>query len=186
MKIRSALVAAAAFCALPTLAVADKFDYTYLQGSYQVLTGQDANKWQIKGSFRINDQVYVTAQDGGIYDLRTGTVGLIAPMSDTLHLYGEFGLMDSNDGINPLLEVGARMSLNDQLQVRGALRYMSDVYDTEKTALSGMKGVKDDDELLIALEANYRTSERFSFIGGVSIPTEADGVLLEIGGRLHF
>lgn len=182
MKIRSALVAAAAFCALPTLAVADKFDYTYIQGSYQVLTGEDANKWQIKGSYRINDQVYVTAQDGGIFDLRAGSVGLIAPMSETLHLYGEFGLMDSADGINPTIEAGARMALNDQLQVRGALRYMPDVYET----LGQPKGAKDDDELLIALEANYRTSERFSFIGGVSIPTEADGVLLEIGGRLHF
>lgn len=184
MKIRSALVAAAAFCALPTLAVADKIDYTYIQGSYQIHTDSDVNKWELKGSYRINDQLYVTASDGGVIDLRTATLGLIAPMNDTLHLYAELGLMDSNDGINALIEGGARMALNDQLEVRGGLRYMPDVYS--KGLAMGAGSSSDDDELLFNVAAAYRTNERFSFIGGISIPTEADGVLLEIGGRLHF
>lgn len=180
MKLRS--VIAAAFLALPAASLAE-INYTYVQGAYQVATDAKEHKWQIKGSYRINDNLYVTAEDGGVFDFRNASLGFIAPM-DSLHLYGQLGLGDSSDGINPVLEGGARMALSDVLELRGAIRYMPEVYEKANTAVA--EDADDDDELLFTLEANYRASDKISLIGGVSVPTEADGVIVELGVRFNF
>ncbi len=177
MKLRS--VIAAACLALPAVSLAE-INYTYVQGTYQVATDAKVHKWQIKGSYRINDSLYVAAEDGGVFDFRNASLGFIAPM-DSLHLYGQLGLGDSADGINPVLEGGARMALSDVLELRGAIRYMPEVYEKAVAA-----EVDDDNELLFILEGNYLASDKISLVGGISVPTEADGVILEFGARFNF
>lgn len=177
MKLRS--IIAAACLALPAISVAE-INYNYVQGIYQVATDAKLHKWQIKGSYRINDSLYVTAEDGGVFDFRNASLGFIAPM-DSLHLYGQLGLGDSNDGINPVLEGGARMALSDVLELRGAIRFMPEVYSSAVAA-----DVDDDNELLFIVEGNYRAGEKISLVGGISVPTEADGVIIELGARFNF
>lgn len=178
MKLRS--VIAAACLALPAMSVAE-INYTYVQGTYQVWTEEKVHKWLIKGSYQVNDSLYLTAEDGGIFDFRNASLGFIAPMNN-LHLYGQLGLGDSGDGLNPILEGGARLAAGDAMELRGAIRYMPEVYAANGPA----PGVTDDEELLFIVEANYFASEKISLVGGLSIPTEADGMILELGARYNF
>lgn len=187
MKLRY-LLAASALC-LPFTAAnaAEGISYNYAEASYQVWTDSkwEQHNWALKGSFQVGDQFYVTAEDdylngawGG--NSRSGGLGFFAPLEDNLHVYGQLSFSNSgvkengkSTGIRPILEGGARFALNDELEVRGALRYMSNAYVEE-------------DELFIQLEGLYKLDSKVGFVGGLNIPTEADGVVLNLGARFSF
>lgn len=177
MKLRY-LLAASALC-LPFTAAnaAEGISYNYAEASYQVWTDSkwEQHNWALKGSFQVGDQFYVTAEDEyfGLAAQRSGGLGFFAPLDDNLHVYGQLSLADSNDGIRPILEGGARFALNNEIEARGALRYISDAYG-------------DEDEIFIQLEGLYKLDNKIGFVGGLAIPTEADGVVLNLGARFSF
>lgn len=186
MKLRS-LLAAVIVSSTPFVANAAPantgISYTYAEASYQVWTDSkiDTHNWALKGSYQIGDQFYVTAEDSylSLDDSRSGGFGFFAPLDDNLHLYGQLSLADSHDGLRPILEGGARMALNNELEVRGALRFVSDAY------LVGLNNKKED-ELFIHLEGLYKLDNKVSFVGGLAIPNEADGLVLNLGARFNF
>lgn len=175
MKLRY-LLAASALC-LPFTAVnaAEGISYNYAEASYQVWTDAKIHNWALKGSFQVGDQFYLTAEDEYFSQAvtRSGGVGFFAPLDDNLHVYGQLSLADHDDGIRPILEGGARFALNNEIEARGALRYISDAYG-------------DEDELFIQLEGLYKLDSKVGFVGGLAIPTEADGVVLNLGARFSF
>lgn len=187
MKLRS-LFAAVIVSSTPFVANAAPanagISYTYGEASYQAWTDSkyDAHNWGLKGSYQVGDQFYITAEDDYLTNKkiggsgRSGGVGFFAPLDDNLHLYGQLSLADSHDGLRPVLEGGARMALNNELEVRGALRFVSDAYLTPKK----------EDELFIHLEGLYKLDSRIGVVGGLAVPTEADGVVLNLGARFSF
>ena len=187
MKLRY-LLAASALCLPFTATAAEGISYTYAEASYQVWTDSkwEQHNWALKGSFQVGDQFYVAAEDDYLNSVwggnsRSGGAGFFAPLDDNLHVYGQLSLADSNDGIRPILEGGARMALNNELEVRGALRYISDAY-----VIFDGNGTSKEDELFIQLEGLYKLDNKIGFVGGLAIPTEADGVVLNLGARFSF
>lgn len=184
MKLRH-LLAASALCLPFTATAAEGISYTYAEASYQVWTDSkwEQHNWALKGSFQVGDQFYLAAEDQYFAHAveRSGGVGFFAPLDDNLHVYGQLSLADSNDGIRPILEGGARMALNNELEVRGALRYISDAY-----VIFDANGTSKEDELFIQLEGLYKLDNKIGFVGGLAIPTEADGVVLNLGARFSF
>lgn len=183
MKLRHLLVASA-LCLPFTATAAEGISYTYAEASYQVWTDSkwEQHNWALKGSFQVGDQFYLAAEDQYFAHAveRSGGVGFFAPLDDNLHVYGQLSLANSgmkengkSTGIRPILEGGARMALNNELEVRGALRYVSNAYVEE-------------DELFIQLEGLYKLDNKIGFVGGLAIPTEADGVVLNLGARFSF
>lgn len=197
MKLRY-LLAASALC-LPFTAAnaAEGISYNYAEASYQVWTDSKAHSWALKGSYQVADQAYLVAEDNYYFGMRSGGVGFFLPIEDNLHAYGQIALGDSNDGIRPILEGGARFALNDQLELRGALRYVADAYgknsagsdfnfDLDFDDDDDWGGNGDKDEIFIQLEALYKLDSRIGFTGALTIPSEADGVVLNLGARFSF
>lgn len=173
MKIRALLVAAALTLPFAAQAQAASINYDYVQVSYNIWTDPDYHIWNLKGSYQVADNVYVTAEDAGSLLGRSAGAGYFFPLQDNLHLYGELSLGDSGDGFRPILEGGARMAINHQFEARGALRYIQDAYG-------------DDNEIMLIGEGAFHLNQKISLIAGLGIPTEADGVVLEFGGRFNF
>lgn len=176
MKLRAFLLAAALM--LPgTVFAQGLLSYSYLQGSYEVLTDPDFHHWTLKGSYQFADNVYAFIEDTS-GDRHAGA-GYYFPLQSNLHLYGQLGLADSWDGFRPVLEGGARFALDQQIELRGAVRFISDAYVDE---WSGKK----EDEVLFVGEGVYNLNQKASLVAGLGIPTEAKGVFLQFGGRLNF
>lgn len=184
MKLRYLLTASALCLPFTAVNAAEGISYTYAEASYQVWTDSkwEQHNWALKGSFQVGDQFYLAAEDQYFAHAveRSGGVGFFAPLDDNLHVYGQLSLANSgmkengkSTGIRPILEGGARMALNNELEVRGALRYVSNAYVEE-------------DELFIQLEGLYKLDNKIGFVGGLAIPTEADGVVLNLGARFSF
>lgn len=170
LKFRSFL--AAAILAVPAAALADTLSYNYVQGSYQIWTDPDTHVWSLRGSYRIVDNAYVMVEDDNLFGRAAG-LGFIAPVQSNMHLYGELALGDNDDGFRPVLEGGLRMAVNNELELRGAVRFITD-------------GAVDDDEILFIGEGAYHVNKNVAVVGGISIPVEADGLVLQIGGRFSF
>lgn len=179
MKLRSLL--AAVIISAPFAANAAPantgISYNYGEASYQIFTDPDVHQWGFKGSYQVADQIYVTAEDSYLIEGRSGGVGFFAPLDDNLHLYGQFGLANSDDGLRPVIEGGARAALNNELEVRGALRYATD---------TTWKNDKLKDELFIQAEGQYKFNNQLAAVAGLAIPVEADGVVLNLGARFSF
>lgn len=177
MKIRSLLVAAALAVPVAAHAQTSGISYDYAQISYEIWTDPDVHHWTLKGSYQVADNVYVTAEDTSGH--RSAGAGYFFPVQQDLHLYGQLSLGDSGDGFRPILEGGARFAVNSQLEVRGAVRYISDGY------FDGRRGRLKDEIMLIG-EGVYQINNKIALVAGLGIPTEADGVVLQFGGRLNF
>jgi hypothetical protein len=171
MKIRSLLVAAALAVPVAAHAQTSGISYDYAQISYEIWTDPDVHHWTLKGSYQVADNVYITAEDTSGH--RSAGAGYFFPVQRDLHLYGQLSLGDSGDGFRPILEGGARFAVNSQLEVRGAVRYISDAYGN-------------DDEIMLIGEGAYQLNQKIALVAGLGIPTEADGVVLQFGGRLNF
>lgn len=182
MKLRSLL--AAVIISAPFAANAASantgISYNYGEASYQIFTDPDVHQWGFKGSYQVADQIYVTAEDSYLIEGRSGGVGFFAPLDNTLHLYGQFSLADSylKKGIRPVLEGGLRAALNNELEVRGAMRYAT------KSAVNSRGKVKD--ELFFQAEGQYKFNNQLAAVAGLAIPVEADGVVLNVGARFSF
>lgn len=185
MKLRSLL--AAAIISAPFAANAAPantgISYNYAEASYQIFTDPDLHNWALKGSYQVADQFYITAEDDYLIHGRSGGVGFFAPLDNTLHLYGQFSLADSAEyygkkGIRPVVEGGVRAALNNELEVRGAMRYAT------KSAVNSRGKVKD--ELFFQAEGQYKFNNQLAAVAGLAIPVEADGVVLNMGARFSF
>ena len=64
MKIKI-LASAAILACLSGMAQAD-ISYNYVQATYQMETDNDIFLWEVKGSYQVNDQLYVTMDDQNI------------------------------------------------------------------------------------------------------------------------
>lgn len=155
--------------------------YTYLEATHQIYSEGDLYRWELKGSYQIDDQFYVALEDSNLLNSRSVSAGLILPLQDTLHIYVQFGLGDSDDDMYPILEGGLRVAVSDQLELRGALRFEPEAYSAGPGP-----GTDDDSELSIGLEGLFHVNQRFSLTAGLVLPTEADGEVIRIGGRVHF
>lgn len=173
MKVRSLLMAAALAVPVAAHAQTSGISYDYVQVSYDIWTDPDVHQWTLKGSYQVADNVYVTGEDAGSYFGRSAGAGYFFPVQDNLHLYGQLSLADSHDGFRPVLEGGARMAINNQIEVRGALRYISNPSPAK-------------DEIVLIGEGAFHLNEKVSLVAGLGIPNEADGVFLQFGGRLNF
>lgn len=160
---------------LSTAAFAQRPSYNYLQGSYDVATDPDVHRWALKGSYKFANSFYAFLED--TRGARHAGAGFFSPLQVNLHLYGQLGLADNNDGFRPVLEGGARWFVDQQLELRGAIRFISDGYDWWWTRK---------DEVVLLGEAVYQLDRGVGLVLGLGIPTEADGVILQLGGRLNY
>ncbi|SRR5690625_3447122 len=181
MKLRSLL--AAVIISAPFAANAapanTNISYTYGEAGYQIWTDPDTHQWGLKGSYQVADQIYVTAEDDYLIKGRSGGVGFFAPLDNTLHLYGQFSLADSyyKKGLRPVVEGGVRAALNNELEVRGAVRYAAKSTPTSR---------KIKDEVLFQGEGLYKFNDKLAAVAGLAIPVEADGVVVNVGARFSF
>jgi len=176
MKLRAFLLAAALL--LPgTVFAQGLLSYSYLQGSYEVATDPDIHHWALEGSYQFANSAYAFIED--TRGFRQAGAGFYFPLQSNLHLYGQVGLADSDkkDGFKPVLEGGARFALDQQLELRGAVRFITDGYWWWPTTK---------DEIVFLGEAVYHLNQKAGLVAGLGIPTEADGVVLQLGGRLNF
>lgn len=174
MKVRALLLAA---LLLPASAFAQGLiNYSYLQGSYEVWTDPDDHRWTLKGSYQFADNFYAFLEDTSGF--RHAGAGYYHPLRSNLHLYGQLGLADSDDGFRPVIEGGARWMLDQQLEIRGAVRFITDAYWDPRTG--------HEDEILFVGEAVYNLNQSTGLVAALAIPTEADGVVLQFGGRFNF
>lgn len=192
MKLRTVL--AAAIIAAPLAATAAPLSYTYGEASYQAWTDSkiDSHNWALKGSFQVGDNYYFTAEDSYLStsgEGRSGGVGLFTAIDTNVHVYGQLSLADSSpkrdtdnssklNGVRPVVELGARAALNDQLEARLAARYINDgVYK---------KDGKLKDEWVFQAEGVYAVNNKVDVVGGVAAPLEASGAVITLGGRFNF
>lgn len=200
MKLRTVL--AAAIIAAPLAATAAPLSYTYGEATYQAWTDSkiDSHNWALKGSFQVGDNYYFTAEDSYLStsgEGRSGGVGLFTAIDTNVHVYGQLSLADSSpkrdtdnssklNGVRPVVELGARAALNDQLEVRLAARYINDgVYKAKKDS-QGKPYAKLKDEWVFQAEGVYAVNNKVDVVGGVAAPLEASGAVITLGGRFNF
>ena len=188
MKLRTLLMAAV--LAVPGAALAQQtpakpqskaLSYDYLQATYDIWTDPDVNQWKLRGSYRVHGNVYLMVEDSesvGPLGGRMGGAGFAWPLQPNLHVYGEFALADHVDGFRPVLEGGARMAIIPEVEVRGALRYITDGGFDDRTGV--------EDEILFIAEGLYHLDRKVSLIGGLAVPVETDGIVLNFGARYGF
>jgi len=190
MKLRTIL--AAAIIAAPLAATAAPLSYTYGEASYQAWTDSDidSHNWALKGSFQVGDNYYFTAEDSYLSSNasgRSGGVGLFTAIDTNVHVYGQLSLADSNpssqtvgklNGVRPIVELGARAALNDQLEARLAARYINDGVYNSKEKLK--------DEWVFQAEGVYAVTNKVDVVGSVAAPLEASGAVIALGGRFNF
>lgn len=192
MKLRTVL--AAAIIAAPLAATAAPLSYTYGEASYQAWTDSDidSHNWALKGSFQVGDNYYFTAEDSYLSTAgegRSGGVGLFTAIDTNVHVYGQLSLADSSpkrttsnssklNGVRPVVELGARAALNDQLEARLAARYINDGVYNSKGKLK--------DEWVFQAEGVYAVTNKVDVVGSVAAPLEASGAVIALGGRFNF
>jgi hypothetical protein len=180
------LLAGLALGIASTTAAAEGIRYTYLEATHQIYSKTDLYQWELKASYRINDQFYVALEDSNWLNSRSVSGGLILPLQDTLHVYVQLGLGDNagvffdedfgpqgNDSLYPIIEGGLRAAVSDQIELRGALRLEPEAY-------------ANDSEISIILEGAFHLTSDFSLTAGVVLPDEAPGSVIRLGGRFHF
>ncbi|HLR17199.1 MAG TPA: hypothetical protein VK099_04940 [Alcanivoracaceae bacterium] len=192
MKLRTIL--AAAIIAAPIAATAAPLSYTYGEATYQAWTDSDidSHNWALKGSYQIGDNYYFTAEDAYLAadgKGRSGGLGVFAPIDNNVHVYGQLSLADSNpkretdnssklNGVRPIVELGARAALNDQLEARLAARYIND------GAYSSSGKLKD--EWVFQAEGVYAVSNKVDVLASVAAPLENSGAVITAGARFNF
>lgn len=169
MKIKN-LAVGALMLGLSSLANAE-LGYTYVEATHQMYSELDVNMWELKGSYRINDQFFVSMEDSNLLNKRSGSFGVIFPVNE-LDAYGQFGLGDSVDDAYTIFEAGVRMAVNTEIEVRGAVRI-------EPEALLG------EGETSMIGEGLYHLSDKVALTGGLVLPSEADGNVIRLGARIN-
>jgi hypothetical protein len=192
MKItRNLLVAALAAVATPALA--DGLDYTYLEGRYSSLDvdGEDGDGFGIRGSYAINDNLYILGQYGSAdfdflnteaTELRVGG-GFHMPVQDGVDFVAElnwertdveldnpfppFGRIEGDDN-GVALSGGLRGMVTDKFELNGKVRYID---------------YGDVDDTVLGLGAKYGINDRWSVVGEYET---GDTDAITLGVRLTF
>lgn len=158
---------------LTTIAHAD-LSYTYAEATHQIYSEGDTSVWELKGSYQINDQFFVSMEDSNLLNARSASVGIIVPLQqENLNVYAQLGLGNSGDDMYTIIEAGVRMAVTDEVEARVAVRLEPEAYPN-------------DGETLIIGEALYHVTEKVAFVAGLQLPSEADGQVIRLGARIHF
>jgi hypothetical protein len=177
MKIKT-LMTSLVLIGLSAFAQAD-INYTYAQAVYQIYSEADAYIWEVKGSYQMNDKIYVSMEDQTMPTIfsgqRSGSIGTFVALENGMHIYGQVGLADSAPDMAPILEAGVRLEANGDFEVRGALRIEPEL----------PVGGGDTGETMIIGEALFHL-EGFDVVGGLVLPSELDGNVMRFGVRKNF
>lgn len=158
--------------------------YNYVEASHQIYSETDSYRWEVKGSYQLTDNLYLGMEDGNITSSRSASIGGFLPQSNGMHIYGQFGLgnndlsggnmYQSGENMYPILEAGVRAELNGDFEVRGGLRLEPEL----------VVGPDDTGEMMLIGEALFHINDSLDLVGGLVLPSEADGNIIRLGARI--
>jgi hypothetical protein len=173
--------ARALLCAVFLLSISSfaraEITYTYAQAVHQIYSETDTYLWELRGSYQIHDNLYVSMEDQNLRGAgtRSGHVGIFSPMENGMHLYGELGVADYTPDLYPVLEGGIRFEANGDFEIRGAVRIEPEM----------PVGAGDTGETFLIGEALFHL-DKADLVGGLVLPNELDGSVLRLGARVSF
>ncbi len=152
-----------------------------VQATYQIETEYDNYMWELKGSYQLNDALYITMDDQNIRNAvagqRSGSLGGFIALENGIHLYGQAGLADYANDMYPIFEAGVRLETIDDFELRAALRLEPEM---------PIPGTTDTGEMIIGGEAVYKGLKDFDLLGGIEIFDDLDTTVIRIGARINF
>lgn len=179
------LVASAAVLAMamPFAATAD-INYSFVELDYILFDDDDdTNAYRLKGSFAITDNIFILGDyttfdlDEGDFDTVSLGVGYRHGINEQLDLYGALSIeyvdADIDDDTGLGLRAGARFMVMPQLELKGELHHINDVFEEDTT--------------LVTLGGQFLFTPAIGAVLEYTADTDSDGDnAIILGGRFNF